>query len=141
MATRGSCLCGAVAFELTADPTWAHHCHCSRCRKSRGAAFATNLFVPEDGFRFTKGEDLVRTFQPPDAERFTSAFCSVCGSSLPWFNRMHGNVVVPMGVLDDDPGIQGLANIFVASKAPWFEITDDLPQFPERPASRQRSDR
>jgi len=60
MAIEGSCLCGAVAYELTADPLWAHNCHCSRCRKTRGTPFASNLFVPREGFRFVRGEDQVQ---------------------------------------------------------------------------------
>jgi hypothetical protein len=31
----------------------------------------------------------------------------------------------------DDPGIRPSAHIFVGSKAPWFTITDDLPQYRE----------
>ena len=129
----GSCLCGAVRYELTKEPVWAHNCHCSRCRKTRGTAFAANLFVPSDGFRFTSGEDQLQSYRPPGAERFMHAFCRHCGSSMPWFNRGHGVMVIPMGTLDDDPRFPPRAHIFVASKAPWFAITDELPQHAERP--------
>jgi hypothetical protein len=84
-----------------------------------------------DGFRFLQGEDQLQSYKPPDAQRFTHAFCRRCGATLPWRNESRGMVVVPMGTLDDDPGIAPLANIFVASRAPWFTITDDLPQYPE----------
>ena len=67
---KGSCLCGAVCYELVAPPVWAHVCHCSRCRKATGSAFAPNLFVPLDALLFTQGEEHLRAFQPPDAERF-----------------------------------------------------------------------
>ncbi len=133
MTSTGSCLCGAVRFELNQDPVWAHNCHCSRCRKSRGAAFASNLFVPRDGFRFTQGEDHLQSYKVPDAERFTHTFCRRCGSTLPWVNESRAVVVVPMGSLDADPGITPRANIFVESKASWFTITDDLPQYPGAP--------
>jgi hypothetical protein len=136
MNTPGSCLCGAVRYELTQEPVWAHNCHCSRCRKSRGSAFAANLFVPRDGLRWLQGEDQVLSYKPPDAERFTHAFCRHCGSSLPWLNATHGLMVVPMGSLDEAPGIAPRAHIFVESKAPWFAITDDLPQNPGPPGSK-----
>jgi hypothetical protein len=135
MAITGSCLCGAVGYELTQDPPWAHNCHCSRCRKTRGTAFASNLFVPIDGFRFTRGEDLLLSYKPPEAERFTHVFCRQCGSSLPWLNQARGIAVVPMGSLDDDPGIVPHAHIFVDSRASWFTITDDLPQHPGLPGA------
>ncbi len=124
----GSCLCGAVRYEITRKAEWAHNCHCQRCRKIRGAAFASNLFVPLDAFRYTQGEELLRSYKPPDAERVTHVFCNVCGSSLPFLNEARGLTVVPMGSLDDDPGRPPAAHIFVGSKAPWFTITDSLPQ-------------
>ncbi|MFN2427730.1 MAG: GFA family protein [Candidatus Binatia bacterium] len=133
MSITGSCLCGAVGYEVTGDPAWAHHCHCSRCRKSRGAAFATNVFVPLDGFRFTRGEDQLQSYKVPEAERYTHVFCRNCGSTMPWCVESRGLAIIPMGSLDVDPAMRPRAHIFVESKAPWFPITDDLPQHPQRP--------
>ena len=127
----GGCLCGAVRYELTGDPVWSHNCHCSRCRKSSGAAFASNLFFPQDAFAFSSGEDLISYFKVPDAERFTHVFCSRCGSTLPFRNEVRRLVGVPMGTLDRDPGFPPRAHIFVDSKAPWFSISDSLPQHAE----------
>ena len=129
----GSCLCGGVRYEITANPAWAHNCHCSRCRKIRGSAFASNLFVPLEAFRYTQGEELLRSYKLPEAARFTHVFCGVCGSSLPFPNTARGFAVVPMGSLDDDPRHPPDAHIFVDSKAPWFTITDALPRYPEAP--------
>ena len=131
MTLRGSCLCGAVRYELTEAPVWAHNCHCSRCRKTRGAAFSSNLFFTIDALRYTRGGEFLRTFKPPTAERFTHVFCSRCGSTLPSRIEAVGLVGVPMGGVDDDPGGGPLAHIFVESKAPWFMITDHLPQHSE----------
>jgi hypothetical protein len=133
----GGCLCGAVRYELTQAPVWAHNCHCSRCRKSTGAAFASNLFIPLDALRYRQGEERLRSFRPPDAERFTHVFCERCGSPLPFRNEARGLAGVPMGSLDGDPGGAPQAHIFVASKAPWFEIADRLPQHPEALGSRR----
>ncbi len=139
MNVTGSCLCGGVRFELTQQPTWAHNCHCSRCRKSRGAPFASNLFVPIDGVRFLQGEDQLQSYKVPEAVRFTHVFCRKCGSTMPWRNDSRGVFVVPMGSLGGDPGIAPRADIFVESTAPWFTITGDLPQFPEAPDPALRS--
>ncbi len=133
---RGSCLCQAIAYEILEPPHWAQNCHCQRCRKIRGTAFATNLFVPLDAIRYTRGTEKLSSYKLPEAERFTHVFCSDCGSSLPFLNVARGMAVVPMGSLDDDPGIAPDAHIFVDSKADWFTITDSLPQHPT-----QRSDR
>jgi hypothetical protein len=124
----GGCLCGGVRYELSQAPLWSHNCHCSRCRRASGAAFASNLFFPKEAFSYSKGEDLLRSFKVPEAERFTHVFCGRCGSTLPFFNEARGLVGIPMGTLDDDPGFGPRAHIFVDSKAPWFAITDELPR-------------
>jgi len=127
----GGCLCGAVRYQITEKPGWSHNCHCSRCRKSSGSAFASNLFCSEDSFAYTNGEELLASFKVPDADRFTHVFCSRCGSTLPFRNEARRLVGVPMGTLDGDPGLTPRAHIFVDSKAPWFAITDVLPQHAE----------
>jgi hypothetical protein len=129
---KGSCLCGAVAFEAS-DPIELRNCHCSRCRKARGAAFAANLFVPATSFRWLRGQDLVLTYRVPNAERFGNSFCKVCGSSIPRKLPTREVVLIPAGTLDDDPVIRTSSHIYVGSKAPWHEITDDVPQYPEGP--------
>lgn len=130
---RGSCLCGAVAYEVTAPFKGVHNCHCSRCRKARAAAYTTNGFTAIDAVRVLRGEDQIATFKPPGARFFTHAFCRVCGSGAPRRDPERGIAIVPFGSLDDDPGRGADDHIYVASKAPWYEIPGDLPQFGERP--------
>lgn len=127
----GGCLCGAVRYRLGQAPVWAHNCHCSRCRRSTGGAFASNLFFPSEALEYTQGADLVRSFALPEAETFTHVFCARCGASLPFASKQPGLVGVPMGGLDGDAGLAPRAHIFVGSKAPWLAIHDDLPQHPE----------
>jgi hypothetical protein len=132
---HGSCQCGAVAFESAATPLVCRHCHCTRCRKARSAAHASNLVVPIDGFRFTRGEDRLGSYRVPEAQFFSQVFCRSCGSPMPRVDTSRSIVVIAMGTLDADPGVRPRNHIFVASKAPWFEITDALPQFAEQQTS------
>jgi hypothetical protein len=129
--TRGSCLCGGVTFVIDGTPLRSHYCHCGRCRRARSAAHACNLFLPNDGLRFTRGEDRLRRYKLPEAERFSQVFCTTCGSPMPSRNPTTGFTAVPMGALDDDTPLRALSHIFVASKAPWFDIPGALPQFAE----------
>jgi hypothetical protein len=131
MKLTGKCLCGRVQYELSERPVWSHNCHCSRCRRTSGAAFASNLFFPINAFAYSKGAESVRSFKPSDAERFEHFFCEHCGSTLPFKNEVLALVGVPMGTLDTDPQFTPQAHIFVESKAPWFTITDGLPTHPE----------
>ena len=128
-AIGGSCLCDAIRFEADGDPLVMVNCHCSRCRRGRSAAHASNVFVEFDQFRWTRGEQHVKVFDLPGAERFGTNFCEICGSDVPRHSPKIGRVNIPGGCLDTDPRIRPGYHIFVGSKAPWYDITDSLPQF------------
>jgi hypothetical protein len=134
-ALRGSCLCGDVVFEVSGDRQGVVMCHCSRCRKGRSAAHGANFFLTSAEIEWIRGRDQVRNFKVPDAETFTNSFCGRCGSILPRDPGDGGLLGVPAGSLDTDPGLGGRLHIFVGSKAPWIEITDDLPQLAGRPGA------
>jgi hypothetical protein len=134
-AQRGSCLCGAVVYEVAGDIQGVVQCHCSRCRKSRSAAHGANLFFVDAELAWKQGRDLVRHYKVPHAESFTSAFCKRCGSLLPRDPTPGRLLGIPAGSLDTDPGVGAKLHIFVGSKAPWVEISDDLPMIEGRPGA------
>lgn len=130
MAIGGSCLCGAVRYEITGPLNGAGHCHCSMCRKAHGAAFATWTFIDPAQFRWTAGTgDVGRYASSPGNER---CFCRRCGSPLAVAHSGEVREVVLANV-DGDPGVRPAEHIFTGSKAPWHEITDGLPQHREWP--------
>jgi hypothetical protein len=131
--TEGSCLCGAVAYEVTGEPIFMQNCHCERCRRSRGAAHGTNIFHKMDGFRWTRGSELVSEYKLPEARFHTVAFCRQCGGALPKVSQERGIAIIPAGTLDTDPSLRPQRHIFTNYKAPWFRILDSIPQFPEGP--------
>jgi hypothetical protein len=130
-ALRGSCLCGAIAFEVQAEFKVVHNCHCSRCRKSRGAAYATNGVLSDTAVRFTRGANKLKECKAPGAKFYTQTFCGECGSPMPRLDSSRSIAIVPLGALDDDPKRGADDHIFVGSKSAWVPITDDLPQFTE----------
>jgi hypothetical protein len=131
---RGRCLCGDVAFELAGEPEIVQNCHCTRCRRARSAAHATNAFFRREQLTWTRGEDRVENFALPGAKRFGQAFCQRCGSPVPRVVASTGYVVVPCGGLDASPGKPPRGHIFMGSKAAWYEVTDGRPQWAELPA-------
>ncbi len=130
---KGSCLCGAVNYQIEGPFKTFQYCHCSRCRKFTGSAYASNLFVPPERFRWTSGEGMIRRYEHPDAKYFATNFCKQCGSSLPWAVKGGKNIIVTAGTLDDDPGIKPMWNIFWRSKASWYEESSDLPRHDKFP--------
>ncbi|HSV52454.1 MAG TPA: GFA family protein [Burkholderiaceae bacterium] len=127
---NGSCLCGKVAYQLTGTPIAMYYCHCSTCRKANGSSFATNMMVRSEDFSFVSGQDLLSSFESsPDKRRY---FCSACGSPIYSQAEQSKHMVsVRCGTLDEDPAVRPSAHIYVASKAPWFEFCDALPQRPD----------
>ena len=124
---RGSCLCGAVRYEIRGRLGRMSHCHCSMCRKAHGAAFGTYAQVARRDFALLAGAESIRSYR--SSPKVTRTFCATCGSTLQWStDDRPDHVDVAMGTLDDDPGIRPAVHIFVASKAPWYEIADGLPQ-------------
>ena len=97
------------------------------------SAHGANLFYKLDDFRWTRGEERRPTTSCPRPPALRTAFCGKCGGSTPRVSLERRTVVVPAGPLDTDPGMRPQAHIFVGSKAPWFEITDAIPQFAETP--------
>lgn len=122
---HGSCLCGAVKFEVDMEIAAASHCHCSMCRKWHGAAFATYATAPADRFSITQGADMLRSYE--SSPGITRSFCGRCGSSLLW-QRDAKNIDFALGALDTPVNAPRQWHIFVSSKAPWWNITDGLPQ-------------
>jgi hypothetical protein len=131
---RGSCLCGAIAFHVSEPFKVAYNCHCSRCRHGRAAAHASNGFTSSDGVQFLKGANHLKTYKAPDARYFTQVFCDICASAMPRLDTGRNIAVIPLGCLDDDPGIRPSDHLFVAHKAGWHVISDDLPIFEEGPS-------
>ena len=122
----GSCLCGAVRFEV--DGVFEHFylCHCSHCRKDTGSAHAANLFSSTAELVWRSGQEHVRTFSLPQT-RHMKGFCSVCGSALPYASAKM--LVVPAGSLDTQPAVIAEANIFMASRSAWDHNLERAPCF------------
>ena len=131
--TIGSCFCNNVTYEITGNLGIFQYCHCSRCRKFTGSAFASNIIVLPEQFKWLSGEEYIGRYEPQGPKYFATTFCKNCGSSLPWLVKTGKSVVVPAGTLDGDPEIKPTQNIFCASKAKWYVEPNTLPQHDEMP--------
>jgi hypothetical protein len=127
---RGACECGAVRYRVADEFRYAMNCHCSRCRASTGSAFKAFAGIEREKLEITAGVDSLLVFGEEDLNHTR---CGVCGSLLFSVVRDGAYVHVALGSLVDAPGIRPTKHMFVGSKAAWFEITDDLPQFDEYP--------
>lgn len=125
---KGQCLCGSVTYVVADEFDYALNCHCSQCRRATGSAFKPFGGVPIEKLRIVDGEERTMTFGDEGAH---DVHCRRCGSLLYSVVRDGRYAHVTLGTLVDPPSIRPTKHIFVGSKAPWFEIADDLPQHDE----------
>ena len=124
----GKCLCGAVHYGVADEFVYAMNCHCSKCRRMTGSAFKPMAGIERNKLVLTEGQDKLLIY---GNELRNNTRCKLCGSLLYSVVRDGAWVHVTMGTLVDSPTIRPTHHIFVGSRAPWFTITDDLPQYEE----------
>lgn len=125
---QGGCLCAKVRFEIHGGIRHIVYCHCSRCRKAQGSAFATNGIVRAQDFKLLSGQDALTGYESTPGQ--TKYFCKFCGSPIMSKTASKPDEVrVRLGTIESDISERPTAHIFVTSKANWEEVTGELPQY------------
>jgi hypothetical protein len=126
---HGSCLCGAISFEVGAPFELARYCHCHRCQKRTGTSCSANARVARDAVEI-EGAEHIRTLAPADGA--PKHYCGECGGHVFSGPLDAEKLVIRLGAIDGDPGIRPEYRQWVSSAAAWEEIPDDgLPRYPE----------
>jgi hypothetical protein len=120
----GSCLCGAVSFEIGGDLPSPDACHCLQCRKQSGH-FWTSTDIPRAALAIQGAEKLTWFRSSAKVQR---GFCSICGSFLFWAPMGKDTIAVAMGAFDQPTGTQLATHIHVAEKGDYYDLSDGLPQ-------------
>lgn len=124
----GQCRCRAVTYEVADEFVYAVNCHCSNCRRTTGSAFKPLAGIEIEKIRIIDGTENTMSYGD-EASKYMH--CERCGSLLYAVVKNGTYAHVTMGTLVDTPSIRPTHHVFVGSKAEWFEITDDLPQYDE----------
>jgi len=128
---RGSCLCGAVVFELSGVVPDLYQCHCSLCRKVTGSSANAAIRIAAQQFRWIRGSEQISRYATDSGYR--SHFCRACGSPLPNPRGDGSGYWVPAGLLDDTADLNLAAHLYVGSRATWDVIADTGQHFDEMP--------
>jgi len=131
---KGSCLCGAVAYEIDRLDGPIGHCHCHTCRKAHAAPFTSTAWVSREHFRWVKGQEWLSSFESSPGK--LRRFCSLCGSHLIAERPAQPHVILRVATLDDDPGATPVAHIWTSHDVPWLGYADDIPAYPKWPPGR-----
>jgi hypothetical protein len=140
----GSCLCGAVRWEIDGRLTQIQICHAKRCQKATGSAFAPELAAKRARFRWTAGEETISRWEAPppllrEPPPYRRAFCSACGSPVPVDVEGAEYIGMLAGVLDGELGSGAFRHIFLDQSADWHTVAaDGLPRFDEEPPANER---
>jgi ADP-ribosyl-[dinitrogen reductase] hydrolase len=126
---KGSCLCGAIEYEIDSIDMPITHCHCKTCRKAHAAPFASTAGVMREHFRWLKGEEKLSDFESSQGK--LRHFCSVCGSHLMAERLNFPHVIVRVATLDDDPLVTAQQHIWTSHNVSWlnYENLDDYPEW------------
>ncbi len=121
----GSCLCGAVRYEVTGPMRDVVACHCNQCRKTSGHHFAATNVKTAD-FRLTEDRGLKWYRSSDVAQR---GFCVECGANILWKRDAAENISITAGTLDGETGLKMVRHIFCDDAGDYYEIKDGLPAF------------
>ena len=123
---KGSCLCGAVTFEVACELKEPDACHCSQCRKQSGHYWASTN-VPCAALALKGGDNLTWYHASQPVRR---GFCRHCGSFLFWDPIERDFIAIAMGAFETPTETRLGHHIFVTDKGDYYDIADGLPQKP-----------
>ena len=133
MEWTGGCLCGAVRYRAAGEPVGACHCHCDRCRRHSGAAFASAIGFADENVTWTNGEPS-RYHSSPSCARL---FCANCGSTMAQYWVDIGMLWPYVGTLDDPASVVPEFHMFTEEQLPWVKLDDGLPCYSKFPPTRK----
>lgn len=119
---NGSCLCGAVTYQVDGPMRPVVACHCTQCRKATGHFVSATSALRDD----IQVQGDVTWFRSSDTAR--RGFCCTCGSNLFW-DGPGANMSIMAGTLNGQTGVTTKGHIFCADKGDYYDIADGLPQF------------
>lgn len=130
---QGGCLCGAVRYEVTAEPLMTGHCQCRSCQRLSGAGHASHIALPKAAVAIT-GAVKTYQWQADSGNTVTSAFCPNCGAPVYGTSSGFADMLTIRAASLDDPSVfEPQMVVFGNSAQPWDRIGGDLPTFATMP--------
>ncbi len=129
---QGNCLCGEIRFEASELPGMVFNCHCSRCRMSHGAAFATQVICGKETLRFLSGQDRLTEYVAGEIVR---AFCGACGSRLMNYSVGDEYLSVSLSSIRGRADLLPVGECFAPEKLPFVQLDQSIAHFPRLPGN------
>ena len=129
----GGCHCGAVKYEISADPILTAHCQCTDCQKLSCTGHSSNYIVPGDAVTVT-GDMTRYTVTGDSGGEVTRSFCPKCATAV--FSEstsLPGAMIMKAGTLDNPSVFKPQMVIYTDSAQDWDTMAEDLQRFPGMP--------
>jgi len=135
MTTRtGGCLCGAIRYELTAEPIFQVACHCRACQYVSGGSPTLAMIAPKAALRITQGEPRTYWSKAESGAKVGRSFCAACGTPLFFQPAANDDIaVIKVGGLDDPSDFKVQADIWMNTAQPWHAPHEGAAQMPGNP--------
>lgn len=129
MSLTGSCLCGAVRYEVDRLDGPIVHCHCVTCRKAHAAGHTTTAGVLRTEFHWLAGEASLSAHESSAGK--LHRFCSLCGTHVVAERPGQPHVTLRVATLDTDPGGRPEFHIWTTHDPAWLVDDADVPRYAE----------
>jgi hypothetical protein len=126
----GGCLCGAVRFEIDAEPMAARTCWCRLCQYIGGGTAQVNVCFPADKVVMS-GELRIYESVADSGNVMQRGFCPVCGTPVTSAATSRPHLMFIRAGTLDDPNLMGpQATIWTGAAPHWALISEDIPSYP-----------
>jgi len=132
--STGGCACGAIRYEVSADPLMSANCYCRDCQRSTGGAMASLIVVPKSAFRLIKGELKYYAVVGDSGNEVGRGFCASCGAPIATrLAAMPDVMAIKVASLDEPTRFKPTMNIYLSSAQPWAPVAQGLQNFDKMP--------
>lgn len=129
----GGCACGAVRYEVEADPLMAGQCQCRDCQRSTGSGHASVMAFPEPAVSIT-GAVKFHDTKADSGNTASRGFCPDCGAPMvSKSSGMPGMLVVNAVTLDDPSRFDPQFTVYASRGWQWDHLNPALPKFETMP--------
>jgi hypothetical protein len=136
MAFQGGCACGAIRYEVSADPIATMNCHCRACQYASGGGYTTAVVVPPGTLKITRGVPKGHASKGDSGATVTRYFCADCGSPIYSKPEAAQIDVIKAGSMDDPSQLVLMGALYTSEAQPWAHIDPNKLRFEKMPPPR-----
>lgn len=130
----GGCACGAIRYDIAAEPIFSNDCQCRDCQHTSGTGHGSYLTFPRRADVKLTGKATHWAVAADSGNVKTRGFCPACGSPVYLtFAAMPELFTIHAASLDDPGRYQPQAVTYTARGHGWDRVDPALRSFEKMP--------